>query len=153
MGNSMKQYHLAQINIARAHAPMDAEIMKSFVDRLDEVNALADTSPGFIWRLQTEEGDATAIKAFDDPLLLVNMSVWTSIDALKNFVYKTFHVDLIRDRDAWFTKMMNVHQTLWWVPAGHLPSVDEGKKKLDILQKNGPCKAAFTFAKSFEPGA
>jgi len=131
---------------------MDSQKMKSFVDRLDEINALADGSPGFVWRLQTEEGDATSIQAFDNPNMLVNMSVWEDLDALKNFVYKSSHVELIRDRDAWFNKMITVHQVLWWVPAGHIPTVDEGKEKLNDLQNNGATKSAFTFATAFEHG-
>ena len=123
--------------------------MKGFVDRLDEINALADDSPGFVWRLQTEEGDATSIQAFDDPNLIVNMSAWENIESLKNFVYKTAHVELIRDRDAWFSKIKTVHQVLWWIPAGHLPSVEEGKERLAGLEANGPNPAAFTFAKPF----
>ena len=145
----MNKYHLAQINIAKAQADMESQIMGGFVERLDEINAVADKAPGFIWRLQTEEGDATSIQAFDDPFMLVNMSVWESIDALRMFVYKSLHVELIRDRDAWFNKMMNVHQALWWIPAGSIPTVDEGKEKLEILQENGPTKSAFTFAKPF----
>jgi hypothetical protein len=148
----MNQYHLAQINIARAQASMESEAMKDFVERLDEINALADKSPGFVWRLQGEEGNATDIHAFDDPLLLVNMSVWKNIESLKHFVYNSFHVELIRDRDAWFNKMLDAHQALWWVPAGHIPSVDEGKEKLEHLQNNGASKTAFTFARSYEPG-
>ena len=124
--------------------------MKGFVARLDEINSLADKSPGFIWRLQTEEGDATSIQAFDDPSLIVNMSVWENIEALKKFVYKSQHVELIRDRDAWFNKILNAHQTLWWVPIGHKPSVNEGKEKLAFLQLKGPSKEAFTFSKPFE---
>jgi hypothetical protein len=146
----MDQYQLAQINIARARAARDTEIMNGFVDRVDEINSLADTFPGFIWRLQDEEGDATTITAFDDPLLLINMSVWEDIESLKNFVYKSIHVELIRDRDAWFHKMLNMHQALWWIPAGHIPSVHEGKERLEYLQKHGPGKFAFTFAKPFE---
>lgn len=142
----MKQYHLAQINIAHAQAPMDSNVMKGFVDRLAEINALADNSPGFVWRLQTEAGDATALQAFDDPLLLVNMSVWEDFESLKNYVYKSLHVELIRDRDAWFNKMVKSHQALWWVPLGHIPSVKEGTEKLELLQKSSPSKAAFTFA-------
>lgn len=146
----MNQYHLAQINIAKAQDSMESDIMKGFVDRLDEINNLADKSPGFIWRLQTEEGDATSIQAFDDPSLIVNMSVWTNIETLKKFVYKSLHVELIRDRDAWFNKIVNVHQVLWWVPVGHTPSVTEGKEKLELLQLKGPSKEAFTFSKSFK---
>jgi len=148
----MNRFHLAQINIAQGQALMDSEQMKSFVDRLDEINALADKSPGFVWRLQTEEGDATSIRAFDDPRMLVNMSVWEDVDSLKTFVYKSTHVELIRDRDAWFNKMISVHQALWWVPAGHIPTVDEGKAKLNHLQNNGASKTAFTFFRAFEHG-
>jgi hypothetical protein len=145
------KYQLAQINIAQAQDAMDSETMQGFVDRLDEINSIADNAPGFIWRLQSEEGDATAIRAFDNPLLLINMSVWEGIESLKTFVYKTFHVELIQDRDAWFGKMLQAHQALWWVPAGHIPTIEEGKQKLDSLQRHGPGKTAFTFAKPQEP--
>jgi hypothetical protein len=147
----LKNHHLAQINIANSRGSPDNKIMKGFIDRLDEINGLADGSPGFIWRLQTEEGDATSIQAFDDPLLLVNVSVWEDIESLKNFVYKSIHVELIQDRDAWFNKMQESHQALWWVPEGHIPSVEEAKAKLEYLQDNGPSEIAFTFAKSFDP--
>lgn len=146
----MEKYHLAQINIAHAQNKMDSDDMKGFVKRLDEINSLADKSVGFIWRLQGEEGNATAIEAFDDPLLLVNMSVWENFDSLKNYVYKSAHVELIRDRDAWFNKMINAHQALWWIPARHIPSVAEGKEKLNYLQKHGASKTAFTFSKFFD---
>lgn len=139
------------MNIAKSRATPDSVIMKGFIDRLDEINRLADSSPGFIWRLQTEEGDATTIQAFDDPLLLVNMSVWEDIESLKSFVYRSLHVELIQDRDAWFEKLREAHQALWWVPEGHLPSVDEAKEKLGCLQANGPSEAAFTFSKIFTP--
>ena len=145
----MNLYHLAQINIAKAQDSMDSEVMKGFVERLDEINVLADKSPGFVWRLQTEEGNATSIQAFDDPSLIVNMSVWEDIEALKKFVYKSVHVELLRDRDAWFSKIMDAHQALWWIPVGHIPTVNEGKKRLDILQLEGPCEEAFTFSKPF----
>lgn len=145
----MSQYHLAQINIAKAREAMDSETMKGFVNRLDEINALADKTPGFIWRLQTAEGDATSIQAYDDPSLIVNMSTWQDVDALKHYVYKSVHVELVRDRDAWFSKMLQAHQALWWVPAGHTPSVEEGKTKLQYLEENGPSEHAFTFAKPF----
>lgn len=146
----MNQYHLAQINIAQAQDSMDSVLMQGFVERLDEINQLADDADGFIWRLQTEEGDATTIQAFDDPLLMVNMSVWKDIESLKHYVYRTRHVELIRDRDAWFNKQVKMHQALWWVLVGHTPTVDEGKKNLEYLQNNGSSKTAFTFAKPFE---
>ncbi len=145
------KYHLAQINIAKAQDSMASKTMKGFADRLDEINALADKSPGFVWRLQTEDGDATSIQAYDDSLLLINMSVWEDIESLKAFVYKSLHVELIQDRDAWFNKMLNVHQALWWIPAGHLPDIAEGKAKLDHLQQHGPGKTAFTFARPQQP--
>jgi hypothetical protein len=145
----MAKFQLAQINIAKARDAMDSETMKGFVDRLDEINALADKSTGFVWRLQTDDGDATSIQAFEDPTLIVNMSVWENIDSLKSFVYKSIHVELVRDRDAWFNKMLQSHQTLWWVPMGHIPSVEEGKERLQHIEKNGPTEHAFTFAKSF----
>ena len=143
--------HLAQVNIGRVRGPRESEVMQGFMARLDEINALADSSPGFIWRLQTEEGDATAIQAFDDELLLVNMSLWEDIESLKHFVYKSLHIELLRNRDAWFEKMDTIYQALWWVPKGHIPSVDEAKEKLAHLQANGPSKDAFTFAAPFEP--
>lgn len=145
----MTEYHLAQINIAKALDAMDTDTMKGFVDRLDEINTLADHSPGFVWRLQTEEGDATSIQAFDDPMLIVNMSVWESIESLKHYVYKSIHVELVRDRDAWFSKMLQIHQTLWWVSAGHTPTVEEGRERLQYIEENGPTEYAFTFAKAF----
>ncbi len=145
----MHNYHLAQINIAQARDSMESETMRGFVERLDEINALADRSPGFVWRLQAEEGDATSIRVFDDPMLIVNMSVWEDIESLKNYVYKSNHVELIRDRDAWFNKITRAHQALWWIPAGHIPSVQEGKEKLDLIHEHGPTENAFTFAKPF----
>jgi len=143
----MVVYHLAQINIAQAKDEMDSEVMKGFVERLDEINALAEASPGFIWRLQDESGNASEIQVFDDPLLLINMSVWRDIDSLKHYVYRSAHVDLLRDRDAWFNKTVQAHQALWWIPAGHVPSEQEGVERLQYLQQNGPTATAFTFAR------
>lgn len=143
----MNIYHLAQINIARAKAPLDSPVMKGFVDRLDEINSLAESSSGFIWRLQTDEGDATAIQAFDDPKVIVNMSVWESINQLKAFVYKSIHTELLQQKNEWFDKSRTPHQVLWWIPAGHIPTVEEGKTKLELLVKNGSTEQAFTFAK------
>lgn len=147
----MSKYQLAQINIAHGRAAITSETMKGFADRLDEINAIADQSPGFVWRLQTDEGDATTIQAFEDPLILVNISVWQDIDSLRAFVYKTDHVELLQDRDAWFTKTVAAHQALWWIPAGHIPSVDESKERLEHLQVKGSSEVAFTFARPFYP--
>jgi hypothetical protein len=143
------EYHLAQLNIAKAKGAMESPVMQGFVDRLDEINALADQAPGFIWRLQTEEGNATAIQAFDDPMLLVNISVWESVDALKHYVYRSLHLELLKERDQWFHKMADSHQVLWWLPAGHIPTVAEAKQRLESLRRIGPSEFAFTFARPF----
>jgi len=144
----MTDFHLAQINIAKAKAEMDSEIMTGFVQRLDEINQLADQFPGFIWRLQTKDGDSTGIRVFNDPNLIINMSVWKDLDSLKNYVYKSAHVELIRDRQAWFNKMLESQIALWWVPAGHIPSIEEGKHKLDQIEKSGSSEEVFTFARA-----
>ena len=145
----MDNFHLAQINVAQAKDHMESSTMQGFVSRLDEINAIADHADGFVWRLQTEEGDAISIQAFEDERLIVNMSVWQDVASLKHYVYKSMHVELIQARDAWFDKIQTVHQALWWVPAGHIPSVDEGKARLALLQGKGPSAEAFTFSKPF----
>jgi hypothetical protein len=145
----MSSHHLAQLNIARFKAPMDDPSMAGFVEQLDPINALADGWPGFVWRLQTEEGNATAIHAFDDDLMLVNMSVWESIEALREFVYRSGHLDVMRRRREWATRMAEAHMCLWWIPAGAIPTVDEAKERLDHLREHGPTVRAFTFKRSF----
>jgi hypothetical protein len=144
------KYHLAQINIALAKDEMDTELMSGFVSRLDEINAVADQADGFIWRLQTDEGDSTAIRIFDESLLLVNMSVWGSVASFKNFVYKSAHVELIRDRQAWFHKYVDAHQAMWWIPVGKTPTLEEAKEKLVYIQKYGATATAFHFGKVFD---
>lgn len=144
----MQKFHLAQINIAKAKAAMDSVVMKGFVDRLDEINQLADNSVGFVWRLKSEEG-ATTISAFEDPSVIVNMSVWQDLDALKNYVYKSVHLELLKAKNSWFDKMADAHQVLWWIPASHIPSVAEGKEKLRYIQEHGATEFAFNFAKNF----
>ena len=145
----MASFHIAQVNVAQAKADMESELMRGFVSRLDEINALADRADGFIWRLQEDSGSATAIRVFDDPLLLINMSVWADLEALKHYVYKSLHVELIKDREVWFHKMGESHQALWWIPAGHIPSTEEARKKLEFIRKHGPSAQAFTFAKPY----
>lgn len=146
------QYHLAQMNIARAVDDMESETMAGFVARLEEINALADSSPGFVWRLQDEAGDATNIQAFSDPDLLVNMSVWEDLESLQYYVYKSAHVELLKNKAAWFEKLTDVSQVLWWVPAGEIPTVEDGKRRLEHLQAHGVTGSAFTFAKPFPAG-
>ena len=142
-------WHLAQVNIAVLRAPIDSPLLAEFVELLDPVNALADSAPGFIWRLQTEDGDATAIRAFDDDRIIVNMSVWESVDALGEFVFRSGHLEVLRRRREWFGKMAAAYVTLWWLPAGTTPTVDEAKRRLDLLERRGPTPDAFTFKEPF----
>lgn len=145
----MTRYHLAQINIAKAVADLDSPLMEGFVSRLDEINALAEGAKGFIWRLQSDAGDATSIRVFEDPRIYINMSVWETPDHLKHFVYRSAHVELIRDRDAWFGRLSEQHQAVWWVPAGHRPSAQEGRDRLMNLREQGPSATAFSLARPF----
>jgi hypothetical protein len=145
----MTDYHIAEINIAHMRATLEDPIMKDFVDNLDRINAVADNAPGFVWRLQTEEGDATSIRVFDNDMLIVNMSVWESIEALFQYVYASDHVDIFRRRSEWFGKMDTPVLAMWWVPAGHIPTLDEAKEKLDLMAREGPTPLAFTFKKRF----
>lgn len=147
----MSTYHIAQINIARIKAPLDDPVMAGFVARLDEINALADNSPGFVWRLQAPEGNATYLRPYGDERIIVNMSVWETIDALKQYVYRGGHADVLRQRREWFEKFSGVYAALWWVPAGHLPGIDEAKKRLAHLDAHGPSQFAFTFKTVFQP--
>ncbi len=147
----MSQYHIAQLNIAKMKADLDDPIMKDFVDNLDGVNGIADNSPGFVWRLETEEGDATTLRLFDDNMLLVNMSVWESIDDLKNFVYESFHIEILKRKNEWFNKFDGMYQVLWWVNAGTIPDVEEAKARLVYLQQHGESEVAFSFRNSFAP--
>ena len=122
--------HLAQLNIARAKYPLDAPEIKDFVDNLDVVNATAEQSKGFVWRLKDESGDATNIQAFDDPSLLINMSVWTSTGALKDFMFRTHHRDFMRRKNEWFEKLNEDSYVLWWIEEGHIPTAEEAKARL-----------------------
>ncbi len=147
-------YVLAQLNIARMRAPLDDPIMRGFVNNLNRINAIADRSPGFIWRLQDGTGNVSAIRTLGDDMI-VNMSVWESVDALKNYAFETAHVEIMRRRKEWFVKMEEEHAVLWWVPDGHIPSAEEASKKLELLRSKGPSAKAFTFANPFprpEPG-
>ena len=145
----MKEFQLAQINVAKAVAQMDSETMFGFASRLEEINALADQASGFVWRLQSEDGDATAISAFEDDLMLINISVWDGIESLKAFVYRTVHVELLQDREAWFNKMPVAQQALWWIPNGHIPTEEEGKEKLAHIREHGSSQSAFIFGQPY----
>ena len=142
-------WQLAQINIARFRAPIDAPQLVGFVEMLDPINAIADVAPGFVWRLQTDEGNATSIHAFDDDLILVNMSVWESVEELNAFVYRSRHFEVYRRRREWTEHMEQAYLALWWIPAGTIPTVEEGKRRLDLLIERGPTPEAFTITKPF----
>lgn len=144
-------YHLAQLNIGRALAPLDSPQLHGFMSNLDKINALAEQSDGFVWRLQDDNNNATSFRPFDDPEMLVNMSVWTSIETLKAYTYKSDHVTYFKQRGQWFEKMTTPHMVLWWIEAGHTPTLEEAKEKLSQLTQHGPTAAAFTFAKPFPP--
>jgi hypothetical protein len=145
----MAAHHLAQVNVATLRAPLDGPELAGFVAQLEPLNALADQSPGFVWRLQTEDGDATAIRPFDDDRVMVNLSVWASLEALRSFVYATGHLDVMRHRRAWFHRMPDPYLAMWWLPAGTIPTVAEAKERLELLAAKGPTTDAFTFRAPF----
>jgi hypothetical protein len=144
----MSRFQLAQLNIGVALGAMDSPVMADFMANIDRINALADTSPGFVWRLQTEEGNATAISPFDDNTI-VNMSVWEDVAALNHYTYKTAHVEILKRRKEWFERMKEQHMVLWWVARGHRPTVDEALARLEHLRVHGPSAHAFTFRHNF----
>lgn len=144
----MTKWHLAQVNIARSLAPVDSPLLKDFVDNLERLNALADHSPGFVWRLQSDSGDATEFRPYDDDTL-INMSVWEDLESLHAYVYRSAHVEIMKRRKEWFERLRDAYTVLWWVPAGHIPSMQEAVDRLAILQAKGSGPEAFTFAKPF----
>lgn len=144
----MSDYHLAQLNIAWMKAPLESPEMVDFVANLERINALAEGSPGYVWRLQDEAGDATAIRPFGDEVL-VNMSVWHDMQSLSDYVYKSAHTEMLKRRREWFERVEQAHQVLWWVPAGHRPSVTEAAERLAHLREQGATAQAFTFRYAF----
>jgi heme-degrading monooxygenase HmoA len=147
----MANVHLAQINIARMKGAFEDPVMAGFAARLEELNALADGSDGFVWRLQGGEGNATYLRPFDDDRIIVNMSVWESIEQLRAYVYSSAHAEVLRQRRDWFEKFDRVMIALWWIPAGRIPSVDEGKKRLASIEQHGATPFAFSFKATFPP--
>jgi hypothetical protein len=148
----MAPYELAQMNVARLRAPLDSPQLADFVGALDRINAIADGSPGFVWRLQDDTGNATALRPMGEDMI-VNMSVWRDAEALQAFVYRSDHVAVMRRRREWFEKM-DLYMVLWWVPRGHRPAVEEGIERLGLLRSLGPSGDAFTFGKLFPaPGS
>jgi len=142
-------YHLAQLNIARGLGTMEDPIMADFVAQLDGMNALAEASPGFVWRLKDESGNATDMQLFTDPLLIVNMSVWEDVESLHAYTYRSAHAGVFKRKKDWFAPLGQPHMVLWWVPAGHEPTTAEAKERLAHLQTHGPTPHAFTFVKRF----
>jgi len=142
-------HHIAQINIGRLIAPIDDPQIVDFVNQLDPVNALAEQAPGFVWRLQSSAGNATDIAYSDDPLVIVNMSVWESVEALRAFTYTAEHANVFRQRARWFEKMSVPQYCLWWVPASHIPTVGEGRERLEDYQRHGATPRAFWFSQLY----
>ena len=145
----MSIYHIAQVNIAEMRAPLDSETMTGFVARLDEINALAERTPGFVWRLKGDANNATALRIFDNHSIIINMSVWDSIDALYQYTYYSDHAQVYRQRGEWFRRLQNHMLALWWVPAGHTPTPQEAKDKLAYLNAHGATPLAFNFKQRY----
>jgi heme-degrading monooxygenase HmoA len=147
----MNRWHIAQMNVGTTVYPLEDPRIAEFVARLDEINALADASPGFVWRLQSASGNAIDIKTSDDPNFIVNMSVWTNAEALRDFVYKSSHRLVMAKRREWFARPSTAYMVLWWIVAGTIPTVDEGSARLAHLGAHGPSPYAFTFKDKFPP--
>jgi hypothetical protein len=141
--------HLAQVNIGRILAPMDSPLMAEFRANLDPINALAEATPGFVWRLQSGSGNATDIVYSEDPFELVNLSVWESMEALRGYVYRSRHVEFFKRRAEWFEKAVEPTYALWWVPEGHVPTVAEAKERLEHYRKYGATEYSFWFSQAF----
>ena len=144
----MSRYELAQLNIAIMKQPLESPSMADFVSNLDRVNALAETSPGFVWRLKAEGGDATSLRPLGENIL-VNLSVWRDAATLNRFIYESSHVEIMRRRKEWFERMSQAHLVMWWVPRGDRPTVTESLARLELLRKCGPRPEAFTFRNAF----
>jgi hypothetical protein len=143
-------HQLAQVNIAAIRAPLDSDIMRDFVTALDEINLLAEGSPGFIWRFKTDSGNATSVQTFPDPRIIVNMSVWRDIAGLKDYTYRSMHGRFFARRAEWFEKMDSPHLALWWIPAGTLPTLEDAKARLQRIAIHGDTPQAFTFRRAFD---
>jgi hypothetical protein len=143
-------FDLAEVNVARLVAPLDSPLLAGFVNRLDEVNALAEGAPGFVWRLKDDiTNNATAVPVYDDDKIIVNLSVWTSIEALRAFTYSGAHLEVYKQRREWFSLMKEASMVMWWVPAGHRPDVAEARDRLAHLRAHGPTLYAFPFGAPF----
>lgn len=148
----MSDFNLAQVNIAKALAPMDDPIMKDFVDNLDKINEIADNSEGFIWRLKDEDKDE-AVSVFQDKTLIINMSVWTDIESLFKYTYKSGHIEVFKRKKEWFSKIKMMHMAFWYVPVGYEPTFEDAKNRLDYLNIHGATPYAFSFKEKFSKEA
>lgn len=142
-------YQLAQLNIAKAKALIGSVLLAPFVAELDRINTLAEQSPGFIWRLEDESGNATSIQIYDDPNMIINMSVWENTEALFDYVYTSAHTGVMARRREWFEPMQEAYHVLWWIDAGSIPNLEQAKQRLEYLRAHGPSAYAFTFKKPF----
>lgn len=147
----MSQFRVAQLNVARLLAPLDAPETADFVAGLDPINALADAAPGLIWRLQTDDGDATGVRFGADEMLIVNFSVWETIDALAEYAYRSEHRRYLARRREWFERNTEAHTVLWWIPRGSIPTLADAGKRLALLRSVGPTGQAFTFKTAVAP--
>lgn len=146
------RFYIAEFNISRLKAPLDSPLMKEFVDFLAPVNRFAEESPGYVWRLAAPDGQASSYlpPAYEDEMIVTNLTVWQDLDSLRDFVYQTVHAYFLRSRKKWFEQMAENKVVLWWIEKDHIPSVDEGKGKLKCLEEMGPTPEAFTFQKAFD---
>lgn len=147
----MSAWYVAQMNVGTVLYPLDDPRIAEFMGLLDQVNAMADASPGFVWRLQSAQGNATDIQVSDDPRFIVNMSVWRSVEALFDFVYRSSHRGVMAKRRNWFTRPDRAYQVLWWIPAGSTPDIAQGLERLGWLDRNGASPYAFDFRNKFAP--
>ncbi|MGB0679452.1 MAG: DUF3291 domain-containing protein [Polyangiales bacterium] len=149
----MTAYHLAQYNTARILAELDDPKMRGFVDNLDRINALADKAPGFVWRVQTERGHSVDLRPYPDKKILITLSVWESVAAVRHFTYAAAgeHAGMLRQRDQWFEHPEGEYIALWWIPAGTLPTVPQAVERLEHLRQFGPTPYVFNFKKTFAP--
>lgn len=145
----MRRYEIAQLNVARALAPLDSAQLAPFMARLDEINELAERSPGFRWRLQGDSGNATDLRVWDDPLVIVNLTVWETIDDLHAFAYRSDHKEVFARRFEWFERLERPATVLWWQPEGEIPTLDDALRRLDLLAEHGATAEGFTFKQRF----
>ena len=142
--------HLAQYNIARARAPLSDPALAGFVSEIAKLNAIAEQSPGFVWRLTDDTGASSSyVRAYKDELMLINLSVWESVEALRTYTHSEPHVGMFRRRREWFEPHPGPSLVMWWIPEGHIPTVKEAAGRLEHLESHGPTPYAFTFKQSF----